>query len=236
MTDIIGSEGDDVLTGTALDDMIVDVWGDDIIDGGDGNDTIIDQGGSNTIRGGLGGDYISLTVTDYGGTPYEGVVRTNSILAGAGADVVDVYNWGQQSLSIDLGTGNDLLTFGNVGYGVNTIITTGAGSDRIVMGVAAGESLASTDIGPAIIADFTAGNGGDVLDLGGALLRLLEGQPHLANLFADGHLVLVQDGADVIIRVDIDGLARHRRLVRPRPVQARERQCFGPDSIQFRRL
>ncbi len=202
---IIGTQNDDALTGTAGDDVIEGRWGDDTIDSGEGNDTIVESGGSNTIAAGAGSDFIRLLSEAYQATVYVGVFRTNLVEAGDGDDVVEVRAYGQQDLTINLGSGADLLTFDRIGWGVNHLITTGAGADRIVLGAEAGVELRSLDPSPIVITDFTAGTGGDILDIAAAIEGLLAWQPHSANPFASGHLVLVQDGADVIVRVDIDG-------------------------------
>jgi Ca2+-binding RTX toxin-like protein len=204
---IIGTQGDDLLTGTALDDVIEGGWGDDVIDAGDGNDTITDTEGSSIIHGGAGNDFIRISNELNGSTIYQDIVRTKVIEAGDGSDIVEIQRSELQNLTIDLGAGSDLLTLSVVPFGPNAQITTGAGADRIVLDATFGDGLRIAD-GPAIvITDFTAGAGGDILDIGAAIERLLAWNPHAANPFASGHLVLVQDGADVIVRIDIDGAA-----------------------------
>jgi len=210
MPTITGTQGDDVLNGTVGNDVITDAWGDDTIDAGAGDDTITDLGGSNNILGGSGNDFIDLRIADWPGTVYDyaNLTRTNLVDAGDGNDVVQVYNYGSQTLAINLGTGADLLTFDIVGFGAATTITTGAGPDRIVLDAGAGEALRNgIDQAPFVITDFTPGNGGDVLDLGEAIREALKFNPYAMNPFADGHLVLVQDGADVIVRLDFFGTA-----------------------------
>jgi Ca2+-binding RTX toxin-like protein len=202
---IDGTQGDDLITGTATDDIIDSDWGDDVVNAGDGNDTITDTGGSNIIDAGAGNDFIDLAIQTWGATAYAGVYRTNQVYAGDGADVVHVMPFGPQKLTIDLGAGADLLTFSSVALDSKMFVTTGAGADRIVLDATAGEYLQSILPGPIVITDFTAGAGGDILDIGEAIRTLLAWNPHADNPSADGHLVLIQDGADVVVRVDVDG-------------------------------
>jgi len=196
MPTINGTSGNDVLNGTTGNDAISGGSGDDVINGGDGNDTISDTRGSNTINGGAGDDSIDLNSMDWGGTIYAGIDRTNVINAGDGSDIVHASVQGAGTLSIDLGAGNDLLTFS---YSDVTTVTTGAGSDRIALDIGSGGE-AQYGFTPITITDFTAGNGGDVLDLGEALNYALQWSSSAPNPFANGYLVLVQDGSDVIVR------------------------------------
>ena len=70
---IVGTQGDDVLTGTALAETIEGGWGEDVIDGGDGDDWIIDSGGSNLIHGGGGNDLIRLFNESFGTSAFAGM-------------------------------------------------------------------------------------------------------------------------------------------------------------------
>lgn len=55
------------------------------------------------------------------------------------------------------------------------------------------------------IDDFVAGDAGDRLDDGDALIQLLGARwDHASNLFADGYLKLRQAGADVVLLWDYD--------------------------------
>ncbi|WP_395612225.1 type I secretion C-terminal target domain-containing protein [Allosphingosinicella sp.] len=201
---IFGSTGNDVITGTAGADRIEDAWGDDVIDGGDGDDVIVDYGGSNILRGGLGNDYIFIP-WQIRGTFTSDNREINVIEAGAGNDVVRFELGFYQTVTIDLGSGNDLLTLDCHGmYGSHYSITTGAGADRIRLDYTMGQWL---EPGPApiVITDFTVGTGGDVLDLSGALARFFAYYSVPANPFPGGYVRLIQDGADVIVQFDVDG-------------------------------
>ena len=204
-THIYGTTGDDVLAGTSLDDVIEDAWGDDVIDGGDGDDRITDGGGNNVLRGGTGNDFIRLAPGN-GSSAFIIIIRTNSIDAGSGDDDVRIEDGRHQRLTIDLGTGNDRLTISQAILIDNQVsVTTGTGADRIVLDRVYGDALRGTLSSTLVVSDFTAGAGGDILDLGGLIQGLLAFTKVAANPFSDGHLHLIQDGADTIVRVDIDG-------------------------------
>jgi Ca2+-binding RTX toxin-like protein len=216
MDTITGSTFDDVISGTAGADIITDTWGDDIINGGDGDDVIIDEGGSNQIQGGNGNDTIRLTdiytatSTAFGGPFYDSsnpIARNNVISAGAGTDNVFISVDTPGTLNIDLGTGDDQVVFNRgVSYSGHTSLTLGAGRDRIVLDFNFGDTLrVGLGFKPIVITDFAVGASGDVIDIAEALRGLLGYTIVAANPFVSGHLRLVQDGADTIIRVDIDG-------------------------------
>ncbi|MBX8505522.1 calcium-binding protein [Pseudomonas lijiangensis] len=102
---LIGTEGDDSVTGYASDDELIGLSGndtlsgragDDLLDGGDGKDTLYGEDGNDTLLGGAGNDALS------GGTG-------NDLLdGGAGND------------TLDGGKGSDTYVFGK-GYGRDTI-------------------------------------------------------------------------------------------------------------------
>ncbi|WP_306131558.1 CAP domain-containing protein [Roseivivax marinus] len=126
----IGTDGPDVLEGTAFDDTLAGQAGndsisagdgDDNISGADGNDTIDGGAGDDNIGGGLGGD----TVRGGAGNDTIGGGRGNDTATGNGGD--DIVNGGQ---------GDDML------YGEAGDDTSGAGfGDDIVSGGAGHDSL-----------------------------------------------------------------------------------------------
>lgn len=214
MTDFIGTQGDDVIVGTADNDTIYSGSGADTVDGGAGDDVIYDGtfNGSlwhdqrtftTLLRGGVGNDQITgyyfASIFDTLGS-YTVDVR---IEAGDGNDFVDVGLESPGSVVIDLGAGNDVANI--VG---RVVLTTGAGRDHVVLGAA---NLSMT-LGDAVytITDFTAGNAGDSVDVS-ALISFFYRFAVPAygtvgeNPFSTGHLRLVQDGADTLVRLDING-------------------------------
>src|SRR3954451_19625410 len=51
---VLGTEGDDVLTGSPFDDIICGLGGNDRLDGGDGNDVLLGGDGNDVLVGGEG--------------------------------------------------------------------------------------------------------------------------------------------------------------------------------------
>ena len=83
---IIGTEDDDLLTGTTLPDLIFAKGGDDIISGSKGNDCILGGEGNDIIFGNDGNDNIS-------GQDGNDIIKGNSgedfVYGGFGFDVID---------------------------------------------------------------------------------------------------------------------------------------------------
>ena len=83
---IIGSEEDDLLTGTSLSDLIFGKGGDDIISGSKGNDCILGGEGNDIIFGNAGDDNIS-------GQDGNDIIKGNSgedfVFGGLGLDIID---------------------------------------------------------------------------------------------------------------------------------------------------
>ena len=108
---IVGTPGDDVLTGTDFDDFFYDGGGDDIIRALGGKDRVLDDEGNDRYELGDGDDSV--------------VVRAgrNHVLGGAGADEVTMPTPALLTLpqTLEGGDGNDVLTGG-------------AGGDRLVGG------------------------------------------------------------------------------------------------------
>jgi Ca2+-binding RTX toxin-like protein len=182
--DLIGTEGDDVLTGTNRGELISGLGGNDILQGlggndrifgGNGNDLIAAGDGNDTVEGGTGNDQISggrgddtLTGND-GRDDILGGDGNDSISGGNGNDRLlgeagnDTINGEDGNDTIDGGEGNDTLAGGN-------------GSDR-VFGGSGNDSLA----GDAGADTLTGGLGNDRLSGGDGNDRLIGVDPLIAG-------------------------------------------------------
>ncbi|RZJ98525.1 MAG: calcium-binding protein, partial [Brevundimonas sp.] len=206
---LVGTNGEDVITGGAGADVIVGQAGDDRLDGGDGSDQIYGGIGSDIIHGGAGADIIEDgagvgdTLYGDGGDDRITVYRTADhpvseliVDGGAGNDVLSVRLFNASTVHVNGGDGDDLVEMPDNWGDIR--ITTGAGRDRIDL------NGWIPDEPPITITDFTVGAGGDqilwldVIDYD--FLAGLGGNP-----FASGHARLIQVGADTLLQFDRDG-------------------------------
>jgi Ca2+-binding RTX toxin-like protein len=211
---ISGTSGDDMLNGTSASETIYGLDGNDTINGGvesdptpgdtiyggAGNDTITDTGGQDVIDGGDGNDHIIVTSNIATGT-------WGSITAGAGDDTVDfMANMQPHGYKIDLGDGNDTANIGYLAYEPLSL-TLGAGSDLIRFTSTFGNA------GYLDVRDFQTGAGGDSVDSASWLSSFLSRTTGAGvwqsgtNPFYTGHLQLVQNGSDVELWVNPEGVA-----------------------------
>ncbi|MGE0332005.1 MAG: hypothetical protein AB7P37_15105, partial [Ramlibacter sp.] len=213
-----GAAGNDQLSGYEGNDTLLGGDGADTVNGGIGDDTLIGGAGSDTLVGGDGtdtADYTSatagvsgqlwsstVTADGQGGSDTLSFIENitgggfNDVLGGNGlANRLDGAGGDDQLAGYE---GNDTLLGGdgadtvNGGSGINNL-TGGAGIDRFVLNLNGSDS----------ILDFTAGAGGDQLDLSfliGGLTNYAGGNP-----FATGHVQLTQVGPDTVVQVDADG-------------------------------
>jgi Ca2+-binding RTX toxin-like protein len=154
--DIIGGDGNDVLTGSASNNTITGGDGDDTIDGGAGNDTFVaaaTDDGSDTFTGGLGVDTVDysartadLTVTMDGVDADDGLA---SEADDVNADVEDII----------CGEGDDTIT----GNDLANNIDGGDGADDLAGGAGADILFGGADIDA-----LNGGAGDDLLDGGAA--------------------------------------------------------------------
>jgi Ca2+-binding RTX toxin-like protein len=158
-----GSDGADVITGSALKDTITGDVGADVITGGLGNDVITGGDGADDINGGDGNDVIS---GDIGADPINGGNGNDIISGGIGADPMDG------------GPGNDVMReSADVDFLLTDTTLTGLGADtltafervKLAGGVSPNIIDASTFTGPTVlnggIGDdtITGGTGNDVM-------------------------------------------------------------------------
>lgn len=151
------------------------------------------------------------------GTPYDDVLRGTS-----GPDVIDAGDGNDAILGVganldDATTGDIVSTGGGGGY-VQLVpfapshVQLGSGRDIVWIVSTDGRQIGTELVrswsvvadNRAVIANFQAGAGGDVIALSSVLNDLFDsyGWDGLANPFATGHLVLSQVGADAVLRVD----------------------------------
>jgi Ca2+-binding RTX toxin-like protein len=117
--DVIGTLGDDTITGDGQANSLSGGGGADVIDGGGGADVINGGGGADVINGGGGADVID------GGT------EADVINGGGGADVIDG------------GAGDDILN----GDGGNDVFIGSAGNDAINGGAGANNTADYSNLG-----------------------------------------------------------------------------------------
>lgn len=200
VTDIYGGDGTDTLGG--VESLM---FADKTLTKQDltwGNDTATGQ----WLSGGYGDDSLGAA------EPYVAVILEggdgNDTLRGSYSGSMDllVGGWGNDSIELygaDLalgGYGND--TFGmSVSYTPATM-TGGDGQDLYKFTGASGDINGIHVSGEKVITDFTPGNGGDILDISN-LLTYVRGY-NGDGLAAASSIRLVQDGADVLLQVDMD--------------------------------
>ena len=233
-----GLGGDDLLEGGEGNDRLEGGTGSDNLLGGAGNDYLEDrldageQGGLDQLSGGEGDDGLTLQWGSFGpDTPAldsvlmdggegkdilqlfsERVFDQATMLGGGGDDRLSISVFEAGSVTIDAGSGNDIVSVG--GWNVSAAVTLGTGADLLYLVV---DPVSTSDV---VVLDFEPGDGGDRLNLhiyfGGLLilfgppsapfyLNYLEQWDGNTNPFATGHFRLVQSGADTLVQVDRDG-------------------------------
>jgi Ca2+-binding RTX toxin-like protein len=190
-----GGTGIDTLTGGAGDDVyVVDVAGDSVVEGaGSGMDEIRTTLTTYSIA--TLSDVENLTFTGAGASTLTGNAAANLIIGGTGNDTV---SGGTANDTLMGGAGADSLSGGND----NDLMIGGQGADTLAGGVGvdtfryfAGDATATDTI-----TDFTAGVGGDVIDIDG-LLTGYDNNP----LTLTSYVNLVEAGGNTTLRIDPTG-------------------------------
>jgi Ca2+-binding RTX toxin-like protein len=192
---VYGELGADRLFGEAGDDMLDGGLGSDQLIGGDGDDYLYDLDGQDVLDGGAGNDRITLR---------RGSLHADLVtgIGGDGDDIFYVQSVGASQFVADLGAGNDRFSVDYLAGTAN--LTLGAGIDTILLGGLQRTYLINS--GSIVVADFQAGAGGDVLDLGDFFPN-----GGGANPFGNGLLRLVQQGSDTLVQT---GEAGWRTIIR----------------------
>jgi len=218
--DIVGTDGSDYLWGTYGDDTIHALGGDDYVygyegqdslDGGSGNDTLTAEGGSSTLVGGDGNDSLTLWASQGGiaGALLQGGAGDDQLMVSGsgsatldGGDGNDTISFGSGPMVVQGGSGNDLLvwTAGAASTDLAATVTTGSGQDTVSVNLpwsawqnSAGHALTVTD--------FTAGTGGDQLDIDRVLAVLPANDG--SNPFLSGLLHLGTVGSDTVLSANV---------------------------------
>jgi Ca2+-binding RTX toxin-like protein len=200
-----GGDGNDTLNGGTGADSLVGGLGNDIFIVDNAGDTVIEAAsqGTDEIRTSLTtlsiaalGNVENLAFTGAGNFTGTGNTLANSITGGTGNDTL---NGSDGNDTLTGGTGNDSLLGGNNddlligGQGADTL-TGGSGVDtfRYLAGDTTG--------GPDSVISFTAGAGGDVIDLD-ALLPGYDNNP----LTLGSYVNLLESGGNTSVRIDTAG-------------------------------
>jgi serralysin len=180
---LFGGDGIDQLNGESGNDILHGENGDDALYGNDGIDYLLGGSGNDFLDGGIGDDLLS------------GGAGNDVLIGGDGNDTLS----GDELLSLVAGVdylyggnGNDIL----YGYAGSDFLIGGAGSDKFAY-------AKMTDAGD-IITDFTAGVGGDNLDLT-PLFNSILGVGHSIGAVNTSYLKFVQSGTNTICQVDSSG-------------------------------
>jgi Ca2+-binding RTX toxin-like protein len=185
---INGQGGNDYLDGAGGDDDLRAGRGHDTLLGGAGNDMLTNSGDAVTMDGGDGNDNLSVDVRD---TTSAYVVR-----GGAGDDRIALSSYSYAPPDsvgvVDGGVGNDTIELTMSGQQAgNWTISGGAGSDTFV--------IASAPAAGVAISDFTAGAGGDLIDVSRLLSYAWDYNNIGGNPFTS-MMRLLQAGADTLLQ------------------------------------
>jgi Ca2+-binding RTX toxin-like protein len=135
---IMGSEGDDRITGDKDSNIFIGLGGNDIIRGGSGDNIIIGGPGDNQLYGGDGNNIV--VASGQGITQMYGGNKSNILIAGQGSTLLVA------------GKGNDKL----YGGGGNNVFIGGPGADYFACG-----SGGATGGSKSVVVNFNASQGDD---------------------------------------------------------------------------
>ena len=190
---VSGGSGNDTISGTgaansldggAGNDTLLGLGGIDILTGGLGNDTLIGGAGNDVLSGGLGNDTFSYTFGD-GADTVAGGAGTDTLNITGTADVGNVLDVifdgtaltnfeggtiaGVESVTADLLTGVDTLTYAGTTADVTVSLATGSASGfTSIAGIENVTSGSGNDTltGDGLVNNLNGGAGNDTLDGG----------------------------------------------------------------------
>lgn len=156
-TDYIGTTGNDVLTGTSLDENFYGLAGNDTLNGGAGNDLLNGGPGNDRITGGLGIDLLDYNDAGLAVKVSLAILNKAQNTSGGGVDtLVDLIENLTGSAYNDTLTGNalDNLITGLAG---NDQINGGAGADTMIGGMG-GDVYTVDNVGDVVIENINEGS------------------------------------------------------------------------------
>lgn len=193
---IVGGDGDDVITGDAKANTFWGGKGNDVLNGGDGADVLYGNEGYDVLNGGKGADTL---YGNHGNDELHGGTGADELYGGLHND--ELYGEGGNDL-LDGGKGNDVL---KGGMGNDTLIA-GEGSD-ILTGGAGADSFVFNGGFDNVATDFSNADGDALyIDLGVYSLDSLDDLG--IEYDSEGNaLIVVTDTGDVIAEVQGDAFA-----------------------------
>jgi len=220
---VVGTNGNDSITGDATGNLLQGLGGDDLLNGGGGNDTLIGGTGADNLTGGLGNDiFIIAAAADHvageaiaGGVGSD-TIRFTSLVAGETltltAAVTDVDNvidlviggaagltTGTTALNVNADALGDSLAVNLTGNGGANVLTGNASADTISGG--AGNDTLNGGVGNDIL---NGGDGSDNINGGAGADRLIGGNGDdvfiiaAASEYAAGESIAGGAGSDTI--------------------------------------
>jgi Ca2+-binding RTX toxin-like protein len=208
---LYGTENDDTISALEGNDVVYGYGGNDAIDGGIGYDNLYGGNGNDTIVAGDPADlYNNSLYGEAGDDSLTGSAATDYIYGGNGSDTLRggegndyIYDTDNDNAvtanQIYGGVGNDYIRAYGTSANSATTISGGGGQDTIQPYYA--------DNGTLVISDFTAGVGGDVVDIESlidASIGYASGNPFKASI---GFLRAQQSGGATLLQWDRDGKA-----------------------------
>ncbi|MDQ1924709.1 calcium-binding protein [Massilia pseudoviolaceinigra] len=198
-----GGDGDDMLVGGEGNDILTGGYGSDTLSGGNGNDQLTVRDGDTVLDGGAGDDtldggYSEAQMNGGNGNDYLKIVAAgySGLFGGNGRDVLDMYMWGGRVVASG-GADDDTIILRR-DMGASTVVNASGGT-----GVDTYEMQGAGRTGSVIVKDFSAGAGGDRIDVKALFTASMPG----ADPLAAGIVRFLQSGTSTLVEFDRDGTA-----------------------------